>query len=147
MVKQFRQSAQRGAYTLLTVFVLSMSLGALGVFAVGQAAWEKNRVQGVADMVALTAARQLSDGPEFPEARALALENGLSATDEIRIECIVNGAPTVNCENSITARVTLTRSIVSLIPFLPSRSTTVIAEATTAPTVVGTISSGLASIS
>ena len=129
MVKHSRRSAQRGAYTMLTVFVLSMSLGALGVLAVGQAAWEKNRVQGVADIVALTAARQMSDGPEFQEAQALALENGLLETDEIQIDCIVNGEPTQNCENAITARVTLTRPILSLMPFLPSGNTTVIAEA------------------
>ena len=146
MVKHSSRGAQRGAYTILTVFVLSMSLGALGVLAVGHTAWEKNRVQGLADMVALTAARQMSDGPDFPEARALALENGLIETDEIQIECIANGEPTAICNNAITARVTLTRPVFSLLPFLPSGSTTVIAEATTAPTVVGTISSGLASV-
>ena len=146
MVKHSSRGAQRGAYTILTVFVLSMSLGALGVLAVGHTAWEKNRVQGLADMVALTAARQMSDGPDFPEARALALENGLIETDEIQIECIANGEPTAICNNAITARVTLTRPVFSLLPFLPAGSTTVIAEATTAPTVVGTISSGLASV-
>ena len=146
MVNSATRHAQTGAYSILTVFVLIMSMGALGVLAVGQAAWEKNRIQGLADVVALTAARQMSDGPAFPEARALALANGLSASDEIQIDCIINGVVTRACDDAITARVTIVRPVVALLPFLRSGSTTVVAEATTAATVVGSVASGLVNI-
>ncbi|HEX4880259.1 MAG TPA: pilus assembly protein TadG-related protein, partial [Limnobacter sp.] len=134
---------QRGAYSVLTVVVLMMSLGALGVLAVGHTAWEKSRLQGVADLVALTAARQLADGPGFAEARALALENGVLPTDSLTIQCVINNAPTADCANAITSRVTLRRPVNALLPFLPDRQLDVLAEATVAPTVVGTVSSGL----
>lgn len=137
---------QAGAYTILTVFVLMMSLGALGVLAVGHTAWEKNRLQGIADLVALTAARQMSNGPEFAEAQAIALENGVNADDNLRIECVIGGIPTADCDNSITSRVTITRPVNSLLAFLPNRNVSVLAEASVAPTVVGTVSSGLASV-
>ena len=137
---------QKGAYTILTVFVLMMSLGALGVLAVGHTAWEKNRLQGVADLVALTAARQMSNGPEFAEAQAIALENGVNADDDLRIECVIGGTTTADCDNSITSRVTITRPVNSLLAFLPNRNVSVLAEASVAPTVVGTVSSGLASV-
>mgnify|MGYP006147257047 CR=1 FL=1 len=147
MVKQpnSRQS-QRGAYSILTVFVLIMSLGALGVLAVGHMAWEKTRLQGVADLVALTAARQLSNGPEFAEAQAIALANGVSEDDDLTIECIIDDAPTNDCDNSITSRVTIIRPVNGLLVFLPNREVTVLAEATVAPTVVGSVSSGLVSV-
>jgi len=38
MVKLNSQQSQRGAYSILTVFVLTMSLGAMGVLAVGHVA-------------------------------------------------------------------------------------------------------------
>ena len=147
MVKQpnSRQS-QRGAYSILTVFVLIMSFGAMGVLAVGHMAWEKTRLQGVADLVALTAARQLSNGPEFAEAQAIALANGVSEDDDLTIECIIDDAPTNDCDNSITSRVTIVRPVNGLLVFLPNREVTVLAEATVAPTVVGSVSSGLLSL-
>lgn len=137
---------QQGAYTLLTVFVLLMSLGALGVLAVGHVAWEKARLQGVADLVALTAARQMSDGPQFQEARAIAMQNGLTAADSLTIECIIDNAPTNDCENAITSRVTVGRAVNSLLAFGSDSNLSVLAEATVAPTVVGTVASSLASV-
>ncbi|HEX4918840.1 MAG TPA: hypothetical protein VFV43_13140 [Limnobacter sp.] len=134
---------QHGAYSVLTVFILLMSLGALGVLAVGHTAWEKARLQGVADLVALTAARQLADGPAFPEARALALENGVQPTDTLIIECMINNAPTANCASAITSRVRVTRPVSALLPVFSDREISVMAEATLAPTVVGSVSSGL----
>jgi len=41
MVKPNSLQSQRGAYSILTVFVLIMSMGAMGVLAVGHMAWEK----------------------------------------------------------------------------------------------------------
>ena len=146
MVKPNSLQSQRGAYSILTVFVLIMSLGALGVLAVGHVAWEKTRLQGVADLVALTAARQLSNGPEFAEAQAIALANGVSEDDDLTIECIIDDAPTNDCDNSITSRVTIVRPVNGLLVFLPNREVTVLAEATVAPTVVGSVSSGLLSL-
>jgi uncharacterized membrane protein len=147
MVKPNSHQSQRGAYSILTVFVLIMSVGALGVLAVGHTAWEKNRLQGVADMVALTAARQMANGPEFPEAQVIALANGVSQDDDLTIECIINNAPTNDCDNSITSRVTIVRPVNGLLAFLPNREVTVLAEATVAPTIVGTVASSLASVS
>ena len=140
------KSKQRGAYTILSVFVLTMTIGAMGVLAVGHLAWERNRVQGIVDLVALTAARQMADGPVFAEAHEIALANGVSAEDDLVIECIIDGAPTNDCENSISSRVTLSRPVTGLLAFMPNRSITVLAEATAAPTVVGTITSGLLSL-
>ena len=146
MMKPMSKSKQRGAYTILSVFVLTMTIGAMGVLAVGHLAWERNRVQGIVDLVALTAARQMADGPVFAEAHEIALANGVSAEDDLVIECIIDGAPTNDCENSISSRVTLSRPVTGLLAFMPNRSITVLAEATAAPTVVGTITSGLLSL-
>lgn len=146
MVKQRDFRKQHGAYSILTVFVLLMSVGALGVLAVGHTAWEKNRLQSVADLVALTAARQMANGPEFAEAHAIGQENGLLADDDMTIECIINNAVTADCANAITARVTIDRSLTSLMVFMPNQNVSALAEATVSPTVVGTVSSGLASV-
>lgn len=146
MVKPNSQHSQRGAYSILTVFVLTMSLGAMGVLAVGHMAWEKNRIQGIADLVALTAARQMADGPVFIEAQEIALANGVSDGDDLIIECIIDGIPTNDCDNAITSRVTLARPVTGLMAFLTDREITVLAEATSAPTVVGSVSSGLLSL-
>lgn len=145
-MKPVSKSKQRGAYTILTIFVLTMTIGAMGVLAVGHLAWERNRIQGIADLVALTAARQMADGPVFAEAYEIAFANGVSAEDDLVIECIIDGAPSNDCENSISSRVTLSRPVTGLLAFAPSRSITVLAEATAAPTVVGTITSGLLSL-
>lgn len=146
MSKFSGSAGQQGAYTLLTVFVLLMSLGALGVLAVGHVAWEKSRIQGVADLVALTAARQMADGPSFPDAVAIARANGIEIEDELVIACVINNATSSDCANAITARVTVSRSLNGLLAFLPNQQINVIAEATVAPTVVGTVSSSLASV-
>ncbi|MEW6205052.1 MAG: pilus assembly protein TadG-related protein [Pseudomonadota bacterium] len=146
MVKPSSRQSQRGAYSILTVFVLIMSMGAFGVLAVGHMAWEKTRLQGVADLVALTAARQMANGPEFAEAQAIALANGVSQDDDLTIECIIDNAPTNDCDNSITSRVTIVRPVNGLLVFLPNREVSVLAEATVAPTVVGSVSSGLVSV-
>jgi len=146
MTKPAKAAQQQGAYTLLTVFVLLMSIGALGVLAVGHLAWEKSRIQGVADLVALTAARQMADGPAFPEAMAIAQANGIQIEDEITIVCVINNAVTADCPNAITARVTINRSLDGLLAFLPNQQINALAEATVAPTVVGTVASSLASV-
>ena len=137
---------QRGAYTIFTLFALTMSMGALGVLAVGHSAWEKNRVQSIADMVALTAARQMSDGPAFPEAREIGLQNGLLDTDTVVLNCVIDGATTADCDNALTSRVSITRNVAAILPFFPNREISVLAEATNAPTVVGTVTSGLLSV-
>ncbi|MCQ8896451.1 hypothetical protein NQT62_08405 [Limnobacter humi] len=134
---------QAGIYTILTALVLTMSLGALGVLAVGYNVWEKNQLQGIADLTALTAARQMADGPAFPDANTVATENGAKPTDVLTIECIVNNAVTGNCENSITARVTLKRTTSSILPFFVGQTLQVVAEATASPTVVGAVGSNL----
>lgn len=134
---------QAGIYTMLTALVLTMSLGALGVLAVGYNVWEKNQLQGIADLTALTAARQMADGPAFPDAKAVASQNGVKPTDVLTVQCIVNNAVTANCENAITARVTLQRTTASILPFFAGQGLQVVAEATAAPTVVGAVGSSL----
>ena len=146
MVNRTVFRSQRGVYTIFSVFVIMMSLGAMGVLAVGHTAWEKARLQGIADMVALTAARQMANGPQFLEAIAIAQENGVVENDDMSIQCIIDNTPSADCANSITSRVTITRPVSSLLAFLPNRDVTVLAEATVAPTVVGSVSSGLLSV-
>lgn len=137
---------QRGINFILTGFVMSVSLGAMGVLAAGFNVWEKNRLQGTADLIALTAARQMSDGPGFAEAVSIAQQNGISPGDTLSIQCIRNGVSTSNCEDSITSRVTVTRTVNSVLPFVADKTLTVLAEATSAPTVVGTVGSNLATL-
>ncbi len=146
MISTSHFRSQRGAYTIFTLFALTMSMGALGVLAVGHAAWEKNRIQSIADMVALTAARQMSDGPVFPEAREIGLQNGLLDTDTLVLSCLINGVSTLDCDNALTSQVTITRNVAPILPFFPNRQIVVLAEATNSPTVVGTVTSGLLSV-
>ena len=62
----------------------------------------------------------MANGPEFAEAQAIALANGVSADDDLTIECIIDDAPTNDCDNSITSRVTIVRPVNGLLVFLPN---------------------------
>jgi uncharacterized membrane protein len=125
------------------VFALLMSMGAMGVFSVGVVAWKKGQLQNIADLVALTAAKQMADGPAFVEAIAVGRLNGLKPTDGFKLECLLNGQPVRSCNESISVRVTLTRIVPAVLPFLKDATVTVLAEATTTPRVTGTVASNL----
>lgn len=139
----FKHDKQSGIYTILNVFIVSMAISGLMVLVVGQIAWEKGKIQGLADMVALTAARELGDGPIFPAAHQIATQNGLQSGDQLTIECTINDNVTTDCQHAITARVTITRTVNPVLGFIGPKIITRLAEATTAPTVVGYASSGL----
>ena len=139
-----RVARQRGIYTLLISLVLGMALSALGVLAVGHNVWQKGQMQGVADLVALTAAKQIADWPQFTQALETGRANGLLNTDTATIQCIINGAVVNNCDDAVAVRVTVSRRIPSILPFFnSSRVTSVLAEATVAPLIVGSVGSGL----
>lgn len=146
-VNALARQQQRGVYSLLMVGVIVMSLSALGVLAVGHSAWQKNQLQGLSDLVAMTAARQMSDGPGFSAARDIATKNGVLGTDTLTIQCIINNVVSNDCNNAITARVSVTRTLPSILPGFSGRTVTAVSEATTAPTVIGTVSSTLATVS
>lgn len=141
--KRFRQ---RGVFTLLTVGVMAMAIGAMGVLAVGYTAWEKGQLQGIADMTALSAARQLANGQDFSESVELAQNNGLRESDTVQIDCVINNTPTNNCLEAVTVRVAIARGGEPLLPFMPGGPVNVLAEATTAPTVVGSVTSNLLAV-
>ena len=45
--------------TILTVFIVLMSIGALGVLGLGQIVWEREEVQRIADLAAKAAASDI----------------------------------------------------------------------------------------
>lgn len=143
------QARQRGVYSILTVFILGVAVASLGVLAIGQLSWQKAQVQSLADLVALTAARQLADGPTFTEANQIAVDNGKLDSDQLSIECVINNVPYKDasiCAQAITSRVTLTRTVSPLLAFFGVHDITATAEASTAPTVVGSVGSGILSL-
>ncbi|MDH4394761.1 MAG: hypothetical protein QE278_03690 [Limnobacter sp.] len=133
---------QHGAVTVLTGFVLAVAVGALGVLGVGQTVWMKQNSQALADMAALTAARQVSDGPDFTEALNVATANGLQQEDTLVFECLIDNQVTNDCTEAITVRATLTRPNNPYF-LLNAAPITAIAEATTAPVVAGLVSTRL----
>lgn len=133
---------QQGAITVLTGFVLAVAVGALGVLGVGQTVWMKQNSQALADMAALTAARQVSDGPNFTEAINVATANGLKPEDTLVFDCLIDNQVTNDCSEAITVRATLTRPNAPYF-LLNTTPITTVAEATTAPVVAGLVSTRL----
>lgn len=141
-VDHFVRRHQQGAITVLTGFVLVVAIGALGVLGVGQTVWMKQNSQALADMAALTAARQVSDGPNFTEALNVATANGLKPEDTLVFNCLIDNQVTNDCSEAITVRATLTRPNSPYFLFNSTPITTV-SEATTAPVVAGLVSTRL----
>lgn len=124
---------------------MMVAVGALAVLGLGQTVWEKNRAQYLVDQSAMTAARQLSDGPEFEKAFEVAALNGLLADDVLSISCVINDIVTSNCAEAVTARATLIRKNKSF--FLgPTTDIVTSADATNAPVVAAMVSSNLANL-
>lgn len=141
----FATARQRGAMTILTVFILLMSLGALGVLGLGQVVWEREEVQRIADLAAKAAASDINNASSgFQAARDYAQRNGLDdTTDEIEINCNVQGTdnlvPPAACGLSVLVRVTRTVPAA----FLGSEPVVAVAEATVAPVISGIVGTNL----
>ncbi|KJR44089.1 hypothetical protein MCHI_000011, partial [Candidatus Magnetoovum chiemensis] len=50
--------------TILTVFIMLMTVGALAVLGLGQVVWEKEEVQRIADLAAKAAASDIGNAPQ-----------------------------------------------------------------------------------
>ncbi|HEX4879650.1 MAG TPA: pilus assembly protein TadG-related protein [Limnobacter sp.] len=136
---------QQGAVTVLTVFIMLMTLGALGVLGLGQVVWEKEEVQRLADLAAKAAASDIDNAPNgFQAARDLARRNGLdNTTDSITLNCNVRGTNTLlpanACQQSVLVRVV--RNVPAA--FLGSEPVVAVAEATVSPQVSGIVGTNL----
>ncbi|HEX4917103.1 MAG TPA: pilus assembly protein TadG-related protein [Limnobacter sp.] len=142
-------SRQRGAVTILTVFIMLMTLGALGVLGLGQVVWEKEEVQRLADLAAKAAASEIDNAPNgFQAARDLAVRNGLDDnTDSITVDCNVRGTntllPSNACQQSVLVRVV--RNVPAA--FLGTEPVVAIAEATVTPFISGIVGTNLLNLS
>lgn len=142
------QAHQRGAVTILTVFIVLMALGAFGVLGLGQVVWEREEVQRIADLAAKAAASDINNASQgFQAARDYAQRNGLdTATDDITIDCNVRGTNTLlpanACGRSVLVRVERNVSAA----FLGSSPVSAIAEATVSPVITGLVGTGLLSV-
>lgn len=141
------QSArQRGAMTILTIFIVLMSLGALGVLGLGQVVWEREELQRIADLAAKAAASDIDNASanNFQAARDYAEKNGLDPLeDTIEINCNVKGTDTLlpsdACDQSVLVRVTRTVPAA----FLGNEPVSAVAEATVRPVVSGLVGTSL----
>lgn len=141
-------ASQRGAMTILTVFIMLTTLGALGVLGLGQVVWEREEVQRIADLAAKAAASDINNASGgFPAARDYAQRNGLdSDTDSIVINCNVRGTDTLlaasACERSVLVRVV--RDVPAA--FLGSKPVVAVAEATVTPVISGLVGTNLLAV-
>jgi uncharacterized membrane protein len=139
---------QRGAMTILTVFIVLMSLGAFGVLGLGQVVWEREEVQRIADLAAKAAASDINNAAQgFQAARDYAERNGLdTATDDITLNCNVRGTDTLlppnACGRSVLVRVD--RNVPAA--FLGTKPVFAVAEATVTPVISGLVGTNLLSV-
>ncbi|RZS38612.1 putative membrane protein [Limnobacter thiooxidans] len=131
--------------TILTVFIVLMSIGALGVLGLGQIVWEREEVQRIADLAAKAAASDIGNAPQgFPAAVDYARRNGFDdSTDNISLNCNVRGTETLlapsNCERSVLVRVV--RNVPAA--FLGTEPVVAVAEATVTPLISGLVGTNL----
>lgn len=138
---------QGGLTLLMNIFFISLGLGTLAVLGAGQVMYEQGKMQGIADLAALEAARQVSDGPDFTEAVAQAERNGLTEDMDLELTCLINGEPAPNsCSTATVVRADITRQFLPFF-FLADKQIQVRAEATMAPLITGQYKTGLLSIS
>lgn len=134
--------------TILTVFIMLMALGALGVLGLGQVVWEREEVQRIADLAAKAAASDIDNASQgFQAARDYAERNGLdTTTDEITINCNVRGTDTLlpanACGRSVLVRVN--RNVPAA--FLGAKPVFAVAEATVSPVISGLVGTNLLSV-
>ncbi len=138
-------SRQRGAMTILTVFIMLMTVGALAVLGLGQVVWEREEVQRIADLAAKAAASDIGNAPQgFTAAVDYARRNGLDdTTDSISINCNVRGTDTLlpanACDRSVLVRVV--RNVPAA--FLGTEPVVAVAEATVTPVISGLVGTNL----
>jgi uncharacterized membrane protein len=139
---------QRGAMTILTVFIMLMTVGALAVLGLGQVVWEKEEVQRIADLAAKAAASDIGNAPQgFTAAVDYARRNGLDdTTDSISISCNVRGTDTLlpanACDRSVLVRVV--RNVPAA--FLGTEPVVAVAEATVTPVISGLVGTNLLAV-
>ncbi|MCR2745049.1 pilus assembly protein TadG-related protein [Limnobacter parvus] len=139
------KARQRGAMTILTIFIMLMAVGAFGVLGLGQIVWEREEVQRIADLAAKAAASDIDNASNgFQAARDYAQRNGLDLdTDSIEINCNVQGTDTLlpaqSCQQSALVRVT--REVPAA--FLGSEPVVAVAEATVLPFISGIVGTNL----
>lgn len=144
-----RQSAkQKGiTFALMSVFLLG-GLSFLGVVSVGQYYWEQGRIQKIADLSALAAARELHSGPPFNLAEAIAVQNGLQAGEAITYTCVIDdgvnpAVTTANCSVANAVQTDISRSVKPLF-LIGMTEVQAQAQAVQAPAITGSIQSSLA---
>lgn len=131
--------------TILTVFIMLMTVGALAVLGLGQVVWEKEEVQRIADLAAKAAASDIGNAPQgFTAAVDYARRNGLDdSTDNISINCNVRGTDTLlpanACDRSVLVR--LVRNVPAA--FLGTEPVVAVAEATVTPVISGLVGTNL----
>lgn len=131
--------------TILTVFIMLMTVGALAVLGLGQVVWEKEEVQRIADLAAKAAASDIANAPQgFTAAVDYARRNGLDdSTDNLSINCNVRGTDTLlpanACDRSVLVR--LVRNVPAA--FLGTEPVVAVAEATVTPVISGLVGTNL----
>lgn len=134
--------------TILTVFIMLMTVGALAVLGLGQVVWEREEVQRIADLAAKAAASDIGNAPQgFTAAVDYARRNGLDdSTDNISINCNVRGTDTLlpanACDRSVLVRVV--RNVPAA--FLGTEPVVAVAEATVTPLISGIVGTNLLSV-
>ncbi len=134
--------------TILTVFIVLMSIAAFGVLGLGQVVWEREEIQRIADLAAKAAASDIGNASQgFPAAVDYARRNGLDDdTDNITLNCNVRGTDTLlapgNCERSVLVRVV--RNVPAA--FLGTEPVVAVAEATVSPVISGLVGTNLLSL-
>lgn len=140
-----RRAFQRGVVSIMTAFVILMTIGAFAVLGLGQVVWNKEEVQRIADLAAKAAASDIENASAgFQAARDYASLNGFNAaTDTISINCNVKGTNTVlapaSCQQSVL--VSVVRNVSA--SFIGDEPIQAIAEATVTPFISGIVGSNL----
>ncbi|MDX1668293.1 MAG: hypothetical protein R3194_02645 [Limnobacter sp.] len=131
----------------MSVFLL-VGLSSLGVVSVGQHYWEMGRIQKIADLSALAAARELHSGPPFNLANAVATQNGLQEGESVNFTCLINNGvdPAFATEDCSVANAVQTSIARRVNPMFLIGATDILAQATAAqaPAIAGSIQSSLA---
>ena len=139
--------SQRGISLIFNALIMGALVVAMGVLGIGQVVFEKGQLQKQADILALQAAKQISNGPEFQIAMDMLELNNVTDDTQVSVVCLLNGSPSPGtCEGATTVRATLIKPN-NAFWIANDRPVTAVAEATLTPVVIGTVKSGLISVS
>lgn len=131
----------------MSVFLL-VGLSSLGVVSVGQHYWEQGRIQKIADLSALAAARELHSGPPFTLADSVAAQNGLQEGESVTYTCLINDGvnpvySTGDCSVANGVQTSVSRSVNPMF-LIGATEIQAQAQAAQAPAITGSIQSSLA---